>query len=81
MIYKEKIISWLENRKRDKALRNIREMMGFFGCDMSELSDEEIEERIAELPKIIKHFSVTAEEAIKGFQSASRILHTSESLC
>lgn len=40
--------------------------MGMFGCDLSHLSDQEIEDRLAELPKIIGKFGVTAEEAHKG---------------
>lgn len=67
MIYKEKIITWLENRKRDKAIRNIRETMMMFGCDLSPLSDEEIEERILEACKIIQSAGITVEEPVKDF--------------
>lgn len=72
MIYKEKIISWLADRKRDKAIRNIREMMGFFGCELSHLSDQEIEEWLLEACKIIQNSGITTEEATKGFELASR---------
>jgi hypothetical protein len=73
MIYIEKIIRWWGNRKRKKAFRVTRETMSLFGCDLSHLSDEEIEERLFDACKIIQKAGITAEEACNGFQLASRV--------
>lgn len=63
MIYKEKIIRWWENRKRKKVFKLTRETMMLFGCDLSHLTEQEIEERLFEACKIIQSSGITVAQA------------------
>ena len=51
----------MERRKR-KAIRNIRSHLAFFGHDMSHLTDEELEERVKAAHKVIGSAGITMAE-------------------
>ncbi len=57
---------WLESRKRNRALKNIRDTMMSFGYDISELSDQDIEDVLMKFYKIIKSFGITVKEAARN---------------
>lgn len=54
---------WLEQRKRRKVFKSLRGHMKFFGFDMSEITDEEIEEGAIRTAKMMRLVGVTVQEA------------------
>ena len=77
MIYK-KFITWLGARKRNKALRNIRDTMMLLGYDISVLSDQEIEDGLVNVSKRMNDFGITAKQAVENLRLIGKALHTPE---
>lgn len=71
--YHRLVRRWRDHRKR-QSLRAIREHMAFFGYDVSDLSDEEIEKGVAEYGKRIAKCGLSAEEVTIGLQRISNVL-------
>lgn len=61
------IKKFLQVRQKRKAIKNIREVMAFFGHPLDDFSDEEIEERTILFAKAFSKTGVTAKQATKAF--------------
>ena len=66
--------SYADLRRRKRALRNIRAMYAFFGKDVSDLTDEEIEERRASASAVFSTAGFTAQETANGLKVFSLTL-------
>ena len=59
----EKFKEWLEQRRRKKVFKSLREHMAFFGFNMSEITDEQIQERAITTAKLVSSVGVTTQQA------------------
>ena len=57
---------WWEQRKRKMAITRIRAELSFWGVDVSNMSDEELERRVIEFGHTIASLGVTTDEAVAG---------------
>lgn len=61
------MFQWLKNRYRRyryrKTLKQVREQFSFFGCDLSYLSDEQIEQGVREAGNLFAKAGITVNEA------------------
>ena len=63
-----KFVMWFERRKKKKAIDSIRATMFLCGYDVSDMTDEEIEEGVNEMAKLPAQTGVSAEQAAKGLR-------------
>jgi hypothetical protein len=66
------IRAWLEEKRRQRALRNIRET--FFGFPLDHYSDQDLELRIVQLAVNVSKVGITAEEAVENFRRSSGLI-------
>lgn len=60
-------------RKKKKAIASIRHEIAFCGSDLSDYSDEEIEEACVEISKVVSTCGVTAQEAAAALYFAASL--------
>lgn len=61
---------WRARRKK-KTIDSIKGHMLFFGCDMSDMTDEEIEEIFIKTSETLSKLGCTAKEAVTGLKQLS----------
>ena len=73
-------MSWREwqerraERKRSRAIARIRCECAFWGHDLSELSDDEVEAGVMRLGKVVASAGLTVAEACEGIWAMNRAL-------
>lgn len=66
------ISKWWNNRKHKKVIKNIRGHMSFFGCDISQLTDEEIEDRFILISQQMGKMGITGKQAARALHQLIR---------
>lgn len=61
---------------REETLKSIRREFLFWGYDLSDLSDDELERRIVEGQKRISQMGLTKEELLRACQAMARLDNT-----
>lgn len=69
----ENIKNWYANKKKRKCIDNIRREMLFFGHDVSDMTDEEIEEGAIAVAAIIVNFGSSARAAAEALSRLGKI--------
>jgi hypothetical protein len=62
------MIARFHARRRRRALGSIRESLAFFGHDVSDMSDEEIEAGVRRSAEAARRTGVTVEQAVEGLR-------------
>lgn len=60
-------------RTHEEALRALRAHLSFFGCDTSEMSDEDIEQGVLRFHELARAVGVTTQEACEAVQAFARL--------
>lgn len=72
----KRIKTWQQKRHRKRALLNVRKEFAFYGFDLSDLSDEEVEYKCQQVASVISKLGVSCEvvqkNLLKVFQTAIR---------
>lgn len=61
-------------RKKARTIARLRAHMAFFGYDVSNLSDEEIEEGVRSIAAKVSACGISAKEAAEGLQAVSKAM-------
>lgn len=65
---------WIANYKRKKVIRNIRDSFEWFGFNIDNFTDEELEMGFHNLAQNIAATGVSCQEAAEGMERAFEIL-------
>ena len=66
-----RFVMWFEYRRRGKTIENIKAHMLFFGYDISDMTDEEIEEGLVKISEIVSKTGVTTKQAADALSQLS----------
>ncbi|MCK5614358.1 hypothetical protein KAR91_71490 [Candidatus Pacearchaeota archaeon] len=66
-----KVLCGLLGEKRRKQIESLKAHMLFFGCDISDMTDEEIEEGVIKTAEMFGKAGVTTKEAAEGLRRLS----------
>lgn len=64
----------VERHRKRRAFARIRAHMAFFGVDVRDLTDEQIEESHRLAAEAIRQTGISAEEMARGFQRMAEVL-------
>lgn len=74
------LVSWWERYRKRHAIRSIRKHMEWFGCDMSNVSDEQIRQATIETAKASANVGVTAKQAAEALTTLCNAMAKVKSL-
>ena len=66
-----KFVMWFARRKKKKAIENLKAHMLFFGYDISDMTDEEIEEGLTRISEMVSKTGVTTKQATDALKQLS----------
>jgi hypothetical protein len=65
---------WWSNWRKRRAMRMLRDNAAFFGVDLNNLSDEEIEKSVVAATKALPTLGLSMEEADEAFRRFGRAM-------
>ena len=75
----KRFVMWRKLRARKKCIQSLRAHLAFFGCDTSNMTDDEIKEHVLFVGKQMAKTGISAQQAVDGFRFMSRIAGTPDS--
>ena len=69
----DRLIMWHRANLRKKAIDNIRGHMAFFGHNLDDMTDAEIEEGVVRFGKVVASSGFTVQQAADSFISLNKI--------
>ena len=74
----QRFVVWYDHRKKKKAINNLRANMLFFGYDVSDMTDEEIETGVKKASELFGKAGVTSQQAADGLKMLSSAFQSPE---